>query len=371
MKAEPGSFYLGVIDVFSIMLPGALLVYFLPQLLELGPLGALLQEPDKQAHEWLAVVFAAYLVGHIVFLLSSFLDKPYDDRIRPCYWRDIDELAYLRAEVIKERNIGEDNTQAVNTFQWAKSMLVLEHPAASAEVASLEAASKFFRSMVVALAVLVALNICSPKGSWLVVLVLLVLMLLSLWRYAERRHKSVKQACWFVVAMDCIDRHKRATDEAAQQPTHAGGVVFRMKNGNAEHLLIRPKANMREWLLPKGHIERGEQPPEAAVREVREEAGVVADVIARVGSVQFRAKGKNVTAEFFLMKFREQVSADENREVAWCSPGQALKRLSFANTRHLLAVAERKRREVEKTRKKGWAQRFAARLRCLLRGDEK
>ena len=56
MKAEPGSFYLGVIDVFSIMLPGALLVYFLPQLLEFGPLGALgalLQESDKQAHEWL------------------------------------------------------------------------------------------------------------------------------------------------------------------------------------------------------------------------------------------------------------------------------------------------------------------------------
>lgn len=368
MKAEPGSFYLGVIDVFSIMLPGALLAYFLPQLLDLGVLGTLLEKPEKEVHDWLAVLFAAYLFGHIIFLVSSFLDKPYDDRIRPCFWPDIDELAYLRAEAIKEKSIGEDNSQAVNTFQWAKSMLVLEHHEASAEVAGLEAASKFFRSMVVVLALLAALNIGSPKGDWLVVLVLLVLMGLSLWRYAERRHKSIKQACWFVITMDGLDRQKAAIEDPAQKPTHAGGVVYRMKGQNVEYLLVRPKTKAKEWLLPKGHIERREGPDEAAVREVREEAGVVADIVSRVGSLQFRAKGENVVAEFYLMKFREQMPAAEDRGVAWCSPSDALNKLSFANTRHLLAVADRQRRAVEKTKQQGWTHRFLMKLQCLLWG---
>jgi diadenosine hexaphosphate hydrolase (ATP-forming) len=51
----------------------------------------------------------------------------------------------------------------------------------------------------------------------------------------------------------------------------AGGVVF---NARDEVLLIRQHDG--SWVFPKGHVDPGEDPLAAAVREVEEEAGVVA-----------------------------------------------------------------------------------------------
>lgn len=347
MKTEPASFYLGVIDVFSIMLPGALLAYFVPELLSLSTDVALLQQPGNEPHEWLVFLFAAYLFGHIVFLLGSFLDRPYDGLIRRRFWPDVKEFAYLRAEIIKENAIGEENAQAINTFQWAKSVLALQHPEAGSEVARLEAASKFFRSLFVVFAILVMLSISSDRGSWLEILGILILMGLSLWRYAERRHKSVKQACWFVITMDGFRRQDATTADSSQNLTHAGGVVYRLKDDRVEYLLVRPKSNVKEWLLPKGHIERDESSSEAAAREVREETGVVADTISRLGTIRFRAKDEDVVAEFHLMKFVRQSRADEERTVDWCSANEAMTKLSFVNYKYLLAVAEQKTADSE------------------------
>lgn len=355
MKAEPGSFHLGVIDIFSIMLPGALLAYFLPDLLGPDVFGSLLSKPTEGVHGWAVFLFTAYLFGHIVFLMSSFLDIPYDNLIRPRCYPEIKEIAYLAADVMKEKAIGEDNAKVMKTFQWAKAMLILEHPEASSEVSRLEAASKFFRSLVVVFAILAFLNIAillcnsGEKVNGYAVLMLLILMGLSLWRYAERRHKSVKQACWFVITMDGFERQKSASGGVDQTTTHAGGVVYRMKNDVVEYLLVRPKTNANEWLLPKGHIEQGESPAEAAVREVFEEAGVVAHIISRIGSIHFRAKDENVVAEFYLMKYVEQTSDKEDREVAWLSAKDANKCLSFANYRYLLGIAEKKKEEINLT----------------------
>ena len=56
--------------------------------------------------------------------------------------------------------------------------------------------------------------------------------------------------------------------------THAGGLVVRTRDGRPEIVVIRPSDGSDAWVLPKGHIEPGEQPEQAAVREVEEEAGV-------------------------------------------------------------------------------------------------
>src|SRR4051794_18419744 len=68
------------------------------------------------------------------------------------------------------------------------------------------------------------------------------------------------------------------TSPAAGNPTHAGGVVFRMRVGTAEYLLVEAKDDPAQWVLPKGHVEEGEQRQETAVREVHEETGVWASI---------------------------------------------------------------------------------------------
>ncbi|SNZ02996.1 8-oxo-dGTP diphosphatase [Persephonella hydrogeniphila] len=65
----------------------------------------------------------------------------------------------------------------------------------------------------------------------------------------------------------------------------AGGVVYRKnEEGEIEILLIRVK---NRWSFPKGNIERGEPRAEAALREVKEETGVDAEIVEYLGEVDY------------------------------------------------------------------------------------
>src|SRR2546430_9276842 len=66
-----------------------------------------------------------------------------------------------------------------------------------------------------------------------------------------------------------MKRHQsRATRE-----TSAGGVVFRRAAGGPPRFLLIP-ASYENWGVPKGHLERGEAPAEAARRGVAEETAL-------------------------------------------------------------------------------------------------
>jgi 8-oxo-dGTP pyrophosphatase MutT (NUDIX family) len=122
--------------------------------------------------------------------------------------------------------------------------------------------------------------------------------------------------------------------------THSGGVVWRGGRRAPEILLVRAKPTPHDWVLPKGHLERGEMPHECARREVREEAGVDADPIAFVGDDTFTTPaGKRVHAAFFVLKFVDLVQADEEREVRWCSLPEALALLRFEGARRIIRAA--------------------------------
>jgi ADP-ribose pyrophosphatase YjhB (NUDIX family) len=127
-------------------------------------------------------------------------------------------------------------------------------------------------------------------------------------------------------------------------PTHALGVVYRQTGTTIEYLLVRPQDGADEWLFPKGHIEPGEAPESAAVREVREETGVVARMVAVLeGTVSFRAKGEDVRAKCFLMEHLRVAAPYEAREVGWFALDEALAKLTYENSRSLLREADRAR----------------------------
>jgi hypothetical protein len=77
MNLDPQKFFIGLMDFFSILLPGALLTYLLMG--EVGPV-VLGDRYGKLAgaEAWAALLFASYLFGHLVFLLSPRLDELYD-----------------------------------------------------------------------------------------------------------------------------------------------------------------------------------------------------------------------------------------------------------------------------------------------------
>ncbi|MEO5509303.1 MAG: NUDIX hydrolase [Longimicrobiales bacterium] len=128
--------------------------------------------------------------------------------------------------------------------------------------------------------------------------------------------------------------------------TSSGGVVYRPFAAEPHVLLIRDPYN--NWGLPKGHIEGGETPEQAAVREVEEETGLTAlGVVAQLPTIDwyFRDRGKLVHkfCHFFLLESADGDTApqlDEGiTECTWLPWHQALERVSYANARDVIRTA--------------------------------
>jgi 8-oxo-dGTP pyrophosphatase MutT (NUDIX family) len=121
--------------------------------------------------------------------------------------------------------------------------------------------------------------------------------------------------------------------------SHAGGVVVRTVDGELQYLLVEAKNNPGIWVLPKGHIEAGETPEAAAVREVEEEAGVRATIVARAGESEFDVRGRTVRTMFFLMQYQGEAGRTEARGLTWRRYEDALDQVHFDNTRQILIQA--------------------------------
>lgn len=140
-----------------------------------------------------------------------------------------------------------------------------------------------------------------------------------------------------------------ATDTKTVEQVSAGGVVFRDMEAGPEIAIIRVVPEMR-WQLPKGIIDKGETTEEAAVREVREESGLVAELIAPIETIEywFTATRNGVRCRyhkfvhFFLMRFVSGNTSDHDHEVdesRWVSVDTALSMLAFESERDVVAKA--------------------------------
>ena len=119
----------------------------------------------------------------------------------------------------------------------------------------------------------------------------------------------------------------------------AGGIVVRDDGAAPQFLIVRARRNPAHWIFPKGHVERGETAEAAAIREVREEAGVTSTPIAPLGAVEYADGARQIRAEYFLLRHGRFVGADEARETRWCTLDEALALLTFDSTRDLLRAA--------------------------------
>src|SRR5713226_1800083 len=123
--------------------------------------------------------------------------------------------------------------------------------------------------------------------------------------------------------------------------THAGGILFRvLETGDCEYLLIRPRSLSEEWVFPKGHIEASECPRETAMRELFEETGIVAQVVAPVGQVEFKVNEESVRGEYYLMKLKYETNLG-CREKKWMPFRDACQSLTHSDAMDLLKKAEK------------------------------
>ena len=115
--------------------------------------------------------------------------------------------------------------------------------------------------------------------------------------------------------------------------------MVRIVDSQREYLLVEARNNPGVWVLPKGHIELGETPEVAAVREVQEEAGVRAAVVAPAGESEYAVDGQTVCTIFFVMRYQGEAGRHEDRLCAWRRYEDALRLLRFDDTKRVLMQA--------------------------------
>lgn len=123
----------------------------------------------------------------------------------------------------------------------------------------------------------------------------------------------------------------------------AGGIVLK---GN--QVLLIKNAALRDpskayWGFPKGHLNEGESASDAAVREIKEETGVTAEIVKELGesSYIFTKEGEKVskTVTYFLLVYTGgEIKAQdlEVLEAGWYGVKEALEMLSFKKDQEFL-----------------------------------
>ena len=132
----------------------------------------------------------------------------------------------------------------------------------------------------------------------------------------------------------------------------AGGLVVSADNPNKVALIShRNRGGGRNWVIPKGHVEAGEDLEQTALREVAEETGIAGEVVSKLGEVNYRfTVGKtrvNKTVHHFLLRqtggnlTSEGDPTGEVLEVQWFSLTEVSEVLAHANEKGIAEVARK------------------------------
>ena len=163
-------------------------------------------------------------------------------------------------------------------------------------------------------------------------------------------------------------RRQPAPSRVAAREFSAGGIVVKQREGKWWMAVIEPagrRAGKRKssperdgsgrpvLALPKGNIDPGETPEQAAVREVQEETGLCADVLTKLGDSKYvyvRAWGDGArvfkVVSFYLLRYRSgrlgNLPAETRHEIArthWLQLEEAAQRLTYKGDREMAQTA--------------------------------
>lgn len=132
----------------------------------------------------------------------------------------------------------------------------------------------------------------------------------------------------------------------------AGGVAYRERDSVVEVALISVGDDNR-WQLPKGLVDKGESTEDAAIREVREEAGIETELVERLDKVEYwyfwNEDGERVRYHkfvyFYLLRYKAGDVSDHDHEVneaRWFNIDEAINVLAFDSEKKIVEKARAK-----------------------------
>ena len=123
----------------------------------------------------------------------------------------------------------------------------------------------------------------------------------------------------------------------------AGAVVWRSGADGRREIAVVHRPKYDDWSLPKGKLDPGEDDRAAAVREVAEETGAVAEVTADLGSVSYAVRSRGRPAQKVVRYYVMHASAspaftpnDEIDALRWVDVDTAESLVSYDLDRDVL-----------------------------------
>lgn len=188
---KPGDYYLGMSEFFSVLMPGfitvsAISIYF-----------DIIKDNNLGINEWIVVMLASYILGHVLFALGSYWDEIYELCKPSGNEILLDKVERIRGE------LPDRDCSKINKYKWSKAVLTSKNMEGFNEVLRKEANSKLFRTMIVPLLV-ASLGIYEKAGIvWALIIVLVALV--SFWRYRAQRFKACTVAYTHVIVLHHIE----------------------------------------------------------------------------------------------------------------------------------------------------------------------
>ena len=134
----------------------------------------------------------------------------------------------------------------------------------------------------------------------------------------------------------------KASELDVKEVRAAGGLITRVDETGDPQVLLVHRSRYDDWSFPKGKLDPGETFEEAALREVKEETGLVCRLLAELAPVRYRdADGLPKLVRYWQMVPLEGDIGDfafnsEIDDLRWVHPVEAARLLSYAHDRVLL-----------------------------------
>jgi 8-oxo-dGTP pyrophosphatase MutT (NUDIX family) len=134
---------------------------------------------------------------------------------------------------------------------------------------------------------------------------------------------------------------------ALKTATSAGAIILREVDGVLKMALAHHPRAIKSWVLPKGHVEKGESLEQTALREIYEETGLNnIQLIMHLGTIMRETPQNNGDVEQKTIHFylayspcADQSSAPSDQkfiEVGWFPPREAIELLPYESEQAFL-----------------------------------
>jgi NADH:ubiquinone oxidoreductase subunit 3 (subunit A) len=287
MDIKPQNFFIGVIEFFSVLLPGALLTYFLMGMFygNVFGEGKIFAPPASETVKWIIFLLITYIVGNIIFMVASFIDVSYDKFLRESFFESNNDLTYKTArsihrkfidtdeklkELLAEGSLSDDEYREIlscprpeifNTYKWSQHFLLFKNPDALADVQRIEADSKFFRSLFVTFLVIAVLLFAqaysAPPRQEKIAVLFIVIALLCYYRYGDLRFKATQRAYEMVITAFHLEP-RRTTLKSAETVSSADlkqDLTEDFRNRHREHIAFLTRGfnnNLKQIIIEQG-----------------------------------------------------------------------------------------------------------------------